>query len=307
MLLALLAFAAGWARSSEAARTLVMEQVARLEGPAADPMSQPTDVVVTSAGAAWVLDGVHMRLARFSPEGRFERYVKLEGPVLDDRRLPVGLGIDAAGRLLVGDRQRGTIQRLQGNGAVESTIAIPRDPEERPADPTDVMPSPSGQTLLVVDNDNHCVKEIDAAGQLVRRIGRRGSGPGEMNYPATVALAAAGEMAVVDVLNARVDVFDREGRALRAIGSQGVVAGKFYRPKGVAMDRSGRLHVGDSFTGLIQAFGLDGQLIGVWGTAGGQPHRLKSPATILADASGQFYVVEMLANCVTVWRERGKP
>jgi len=283
---------------------VVMEQIARLEGPIGDPMAQPSDVVVTSSGVVWVLDGVHMRLARFAADGRFERYVHLEGLPLDDHRLPVGLGIDKMGRLLVGDRQRGTIKLLRSDGSLDLTIPIPCEPSEQPADPTDVLPSASGQTLLVADNDNHCVKEIDLTGRLIRRLGRRGSGVGEMNYPATIALAAGGEIVATDVLNSRVDVFARAGQPLQAVGSRGVVAGKFYRPKGVAVDRVGRLHVTDSLSGIVQTFHLDGRLIGVWGTPSDQPYRLRSPATIWADGSERFYVVEMLANCVTVWRER---
>jgi len=285
---------------------VVMDLTARLEGPATDPMSQPSDVVVTPSGTIWVLDGVHMRLARFSADGRFERYVSLGPRPLDDHRLPVGMGLDKTGDLLVGDRDRGTILRLKSDGALGSTITIPREAAEKPADPTDVIPSPSGLTLLVVDNDNHCVKEIDPSGRLVRRLGRRGSGPGEMDYPATIAVAAGGQLAVADVLNARVDIFDGGGKPLRSIGSLGVVAGKFYRPKGVAIDRAGRLHVTDSFTGVVQTFDLEGRLIGVWGAAPGQPYRLRSPATIVADGAGRFYIAEMLADCVTVWREGRK-
>jgi DNA-binding beta-propeller fold protein YncE len=285
---------------------VAMEQIARLEGPGGDPMVQPSDVVVAPSGAIWVLDGVRMRLARFSADSRFEAYVPLPGPPADDRRLPVGLGMDRAGRLLVGDRQRGSVMALRSDGALDSTITIPCDAGERPADPTDVLPSESGQTLLVADNDNHCIKEMDLSGGLIRRIGRRGGGPGELNYPATIALGAGGEIVITDVLNARVDVFDRAGQPLRAIGSQGVVAGKFYRPKGIATDRSGRVHVTDSFTGMVQTFQLDGRLVGVWGNAAGQPYRLKSPAGLFADGAGRFYVVEMLANSVSVWREAAR-
>lgn len=360
---------------SAAPAILVIDPVRQLEGPAGDPMSQPTDVVVGSSGDVWVLDGVNKRLARFSPKGAFERYVSLAGagtrspagltspsataapdrpatatilrevPSLAERRgagrqergdfipvwtpprgrgvpaavapatgqlapperLAVGLGMDGQGRLLVGNRERGTIDVLDPEGNRVSEIRIPRELSEHPADPTDVLPSPSGRSLIIVDNDNHCVKEVDLNGRLIRRVGRRGAGLGEMHYPATIAFVAGQRMAVVDVLNARVDMFDREGRPLPWIGKQGVVAGTFFRPKGIAVDAAGRLHVTDSFTGLVQSFDADGKAVAVWGTASGQPHRLRTPASICTDASGHFYVVEMLANRVSVWRKRGRP
>jgi DNA-binding beta-propeller fold protein YncE len=227
-------------------------------------------------------------------------------PAIPLDRLPVALGIDASGRLLVGNRRAGTVERIDVNGRRLSTIAIPRRLGEQPPDPTDVLPAADGQSLLVVDNDNHCVKEISASGEMTVRYGQRGSGPGEMRYPATAARDGDGRLWVVDVLNARVDVFERDGRSAGSIGSRGVTVGKFYRPKGIAVDPRGRVHVTDSLTGVVQTFDRGGQVVGAWGDTRGQLHRLRSPTTILADGAGRYYVVETLANHVSVWRERAK-
>jgi len=301
----LCAIGAAMARAQAPGVPLVaMEPVGRLEGPPTDAMAQPTDVVVAPLGTIWVLDGVNMRLAAFAKDRRFERYVPLPGFPFENR-LPVGLGIEPSGRLLVGDRDQGHILILQADGAFGTTIPIPVAAGERPADPTDLAPSGTGQSLWVVDNDNHCVKEIDLAGRLLRRIGREGEGAGEMRYPSTLALAADGGLAVVDVLNARVDRFDAQGAVLAPIGARGVTPGTFYRPKGIARDRAGRFHVTDSFTGVVRTFGPDGRLIGVWG-AKGAPLRLRAPASVFVDDAGLVYVVEMLSNAVTIWREAGR-
>lgn len=337
---------------------VVVEPVGQLEGPPGDPMSQPTDVVVQTSGTIWVLDGVNMRLARFSAQHRFERYVALEMeatsesvtpqqptvapipppmpeefdifsarptrelliPLPEKRgavspkkreapasRRPVALGIDGDGRLLVGNREKSMIEILDPQGRRVATIPIPRDASERPADPTDVLAGSLEGGFWVVDNDNHCVKQVDGSGRLLRRIGRFGSGVGEFQYPATIARTADEHFLVVDVLNARVGIFDRTGQPTGTIGGRGVVAGRFFRPKGVACDGTNRVYVTDSFSGLVQAFELDGRLIGVWGTASGQIHRLRAPATICVGEAHLFYVVEMLANRVSVWRERGRP
>jgi DNA-binding beta-propeller fold protein YncE len=287
-----------------AAAVIEVEQVGALQGPEANPMSQPTDLAVAPGGTVWVLDGVNTRLAAFSRDRRFERYVGLRG-FPTDARLPVGLGIESSGRLLVGDRDRGAIQVLTAEGALATTIPIPIDPGEQLADPTDVAPSATGKSYWVADNDNHCVKEIDAAGRLLRRLGRRGSGPGEMYYPATLALAPDGALAVADVLNARVDRFDAAGKPIAPLGSRGVLPGTFYRPKGVAVDRAGRCYVTDSFTGAVQVFAADGRFAGIWGK-GGKPLRLNSPTSIVIDDAGLVYVVEMLASTVSIWREHGR-
>jgi DNA-binding beta-propeller fold protein YncE len=231
----------------------------------------------------------------------------IQRPAVPGDRLPVALGIDGAGRLLVGDRHKGAIEIRDASGKQVSEIAIPRDPAERPVDPTDVFPAANGQAFWIVDNDNHCLKEIDARGRLLRRIGRRGSGRGELHYPATAAPAPGGGLLVTDVLNARVDVFDSQGSPRPPIGARGVTPGRFYRPKGVAVDPQGRIHVTDSFTGLVQVFDRQGGLLGIWGDASGQVRRLRGPTSIAIDGEGRFYVVEMLADRATVWRMRGRP
>lgn len=228
---------------------------------------------------------------------------QLQKPLVPENRLPVGLGLDRSGRLLVGNRHTGQIEIRGTDGKLVDSITIPKAPTDRAADPTDILASPSGDSYLVVDNDNHCVKVVDSSGRLVRRFGGRGDGSGEMFYPATAALTPDDRIMVVDVLNARVDVFGQDGSPKPPIGSRGITAGKFYRPKGVAIDRSGRVLVTDSFTGLVQVFESDGRLAGIWGDSQGRPLRLRSPASIFVDAAGRVYVVEMMANRVSVWRE----
>src|SRR5690606_32075337 len=55
------------------------------------------------------------------------------------------------------------------------------------------------------------IVELDAAGQLVRRFGSFGSGPGELDEPHMLAVSAQGELFVVELGNQRVQRFDPVG------------------------------------------------------------------------------------------------
>lgn len=68
-----------------------------------------------------------------------------------------------------------------------------------------------GARLLVADAQDCAVKSFDLDGAFLGSFGRKGRGPGELDFPSGVA-AAGGKVFVADKLNSRIQVFDREGR-----------------------------------------------------------------------------------------------
>ncbi|HEX5133437.1 MAG TPA: hypothetical protein VFX92_13255 [Candidatus Krumholzibacteria bacterium] len=63
--------------------------------------------------------------------------------------------------------------------------------------------------FFVLDNGLYCVKQFDPNGRQIRTIGRRGPGPGELEYPTAIALDDIGRVYVADGLF--VEVFDSTG------------------------------------------------------------------------------------------------
>ena len=43
--------------------------------------------------------------------------------------------------------------------------------------------------IYVSDSGNHCVYKFNKNGELLERVGKKGSGPGEFNFPRGVAVA----------------------------------------------------------------------------------------------------------------------
>ena len=121
------------------------------------------------------------------------------------------------------------------------------------------------QTVLVAEGGcgtDHRVTEwgVDD-GLLVRIIGKKGSGDGELSCPIDVAvLPAPGQIAIADCWNHRVCIFDGEsGTFVRAFGSQGKEEdGHFYYPTAIAADSHGHVLVLDDFTDRLQVLGRDG-------------------------------------------------
>ena len=144
------------------------------------------------------------------------------------------------------------------------------------------------QLLYVADSKKHqvfCYSTVDGAA--VRTIGRRGSEPGEFNFPTNVFVDKEGRLYVTDTLNFRIQSFDPDGKPLRAFGTLGDTPGSLNRPKGIGVDDEGHIYVADSSFNNFQIFDQAGQLLLFVGfgrigrrrvlPAGGPVHRRPQP------------------------------
>ena len=68
-------------------------------------------------------------------------------------------------------------------------------------------------TVAVLDRDAAEIRQFSPDGSFLRRISRRGSGPGEISGDATIAMVGVGDgrLLVPDAINQTVNVFDRDG------------------------------------------------------------------------------------------------
>jgi hypothetical protein len=90
-------------------------------------------------------------------------------------------------------------------------IALPANPEDAAVlgRPVAMAFGPDG--LYIADALDCAVKVFSAEGRFLRSLGRKGSGPGELNLPSGVAVRED-VIAVADTLNFRVQTFHPDGR-----------------------------------------------------------------------------------------------
>jgi len=271
---------------------------------AQDPSARPSDVMVKPYGVAvapdgrvYVADTAARRVFAFDVESRAVSFIGENG----DGRLtkPVGVAVDAQGTIFVAD---GTLKRVFGyspDGRL--TIAIGHDGE---------LTSPSG---LAVDRPNNRLYVADASrhqilsystldGSPRAAIGRRGSEPGEFNFPTNLTVDASGHLYVTDTLNFRIQIFDAEGRFLKTFGTLGDAPGYLNRPKGIGVDSEGHVYVIDASFNNFQIFDPDGQLLLFVGAGGSQPGEFFLPAGLFIDAEDRIYVADQGNSRVQVFR-----
>ena len=164
----------------------------------------------------------------------------------------------------------------------------------------------AGGKLFVADAQLHSVVVFDLAGRFLSRFGKRGTEPGELNFPTHIAVSATGELLVTDSMNARIQVFDTNGKLQRSIGSAGDTSGHFSRPKGVATDTANRLYVIDAAFDNVQIFDPEGHFLLHLGQAGTGTGEFWLPNGIAISRDNQIYVTDSYNRRVQVFKYIGQ-
>ena len=158
--------------------------------------------------------------------------------------------------------------------------------------------------VYVSDDGNHCVYKFDKNGELLERVGKKGSGPGEFNCPRGVAVA--GDCVFVcDRYNHRIQVLTRELQPVKQFGSQGSGDGQFNEPESITVDSEGMLYVSDCNNHRVQVFTGNGQFVYSFGKKGSGQGELNSPRGVCVDAS-YVYVAESNNKRVSVFTKGGQ-
>jgi len=93
---------------------------------------------------------------------------------------------------------------------------------------------------------------FDGNGNFMKEFGTYGSGEGEFDCLAGVAVNRIGQYIIADRYNHRIQVLDPSGRFLRAFGSQGTADGRFNYPWGITTDALGFIYVCDKENHRVQ-------------------------------------------------------
>jgi hypothetical protein len=93
--------------------------------------------------------------------------------------------------------------------------------------------------MWVFDNDSRAILVFEADGTLVRRVGRRGAGPGEFGSNNGMVILPDGGLAIWDGGNTRVSLFDSAG----VFRESWPVPGGFGTVHGLVVDRDGTLYM----------------------------------------------------------------
>jgi len=175
---------------------------------------------------------------------------------------PHGATVDRQGNLWVTDASRAgaagkghQVFKLSPTGQVLMTLGRAGVSGSGPDlfdQPTDVVVAPNGD-IFVTDSHrmevgkpgkslNNRVVKFTRDGKFVKEWGKKGSGPGELSEPHTIAMDSRGRLFVGDRENNRIQIFDQNGTYLDEWR-------QFGRPSGIFITSDDTIYVADSESG----------------------------------------------------------
>lgn len=252
---------------------------------APQPMYGPRSVVCTADGTRlWVADPGGRCLHVFDLAARTYKKIQRAGKAM--LLGPVGLCLGPEDTIYVCDSEAVAIHRFsQGTGEFINSLRVGEDLLR----PTAIHYK--GGELYVVDVQAHNIKVLDSDGRLRRTIGRRGSKPGEFNFPSNITIAGD-RIWIVDSGNHRVQALTGTGQPVLTIGKAGDAPGDLALPKGIALDREGHVYVVDGRFENVQIFDQQGRLLLFFGEEGTGPGEFWLPAGIFVDGNDRLWICD---------------
>ncbi|HTW95253.1 MAG TPA: 6-bladed beta-propeller [Tepidisphaeraceae bacterium] len=263
-------------------------------GGTTDSIQNPMAVCTDNAGRVFIADTQGRAIVVMDMNSRLCSRWTTVGVQM---QTPVGLAYDAsAQRLLVADSTNASIYCFDADGKYAGTLAAGQFRR-----PCGIAIDPRNGRIFVADVTAHQVVVLTPTGEVIERLGSRGSELGEFNYPTYVALDSQGRLYVADSLNFRVQEFGPDLQPIRQIGSQGDAPGYFAQPKGLAIDRDDHLYVVDSQFEAIQIFDHTGQLLLDFGEQGRHAGEFWLPTGIFIDRDNRLWVADSANHRIQVF------
>ncbi|MDH3328700.1 MAG: hypothetical protein OEM01_05650 [Desulfobulbaceae bacterium] len=216
---------------------------------------------------------------------------------------PVSVAVDAGGRILVGSKEKGSVQVYDtdftplfklGSGDGEFSW------------PNDICIDATGR-IYVVDRGNDIVMLYDSSGQFTGFLGSPGNSSGQFYRPVSMTVdEAAGEIIVLDrqlvagtaKQGARVQFFTMAGAYLRGFTRNSDQEGGMVMPQGITVDTMSRIYVADSYQNAVLVYDNTGIFLGA---VYDPDNPLRAPLGITINRASRLYVASRMAKSIEVY------
>lgn len=193
------------------------------------------DIAVAHDGRVYTIDTAASVAQKGDADGNFKVWGASE------LYSPFGIALDAQDNVYIADTFNRRVAKFAPDGKL---LAEFKDVAGGIA-PLGIAISERGNIILT-DGIKHRIVVLDPNGNLLVEFGKQGSGPGEFNQPAALALSGS-YLLVVDAGNQRVQVIDNEGKFVSQFG-------QFSQPRQIAVSPEGTIYVSDFGKTKVQMF-----------------------------------------------------
>ena len=210
---------------------------------------------------------------------------------------PHGLHVDHDGNVYVtdgrGEDGKGhQVFKFNPAGELVLTLGQPGIAGEGPNTfnrPSDVAVAPNGD-IFVADghsplDTNMRIVKFSKDGTFIKAWGKKGTAPGELNDPHSIAFDSAGRLFVADRGNQRIQIFDQDGGVIDAWTQFGSPSGLFITPDDT-------LYVADLSAGIRIGSAKDGSLSGFIKAPIPESGSVRVAESVAVGAQGNVYAGE---------------
>ena len=181
-------------------------------------------------------------------------------------------------------------------------VDVPGEDDRHFNEPTDIDWLPDGTFFVADGYINSRIVKFDKNGKFLKAWGTKGSGPGQLEVPHSLAVGKDRRVYVADRSNKRIQVFDENGKSLD-------IWPDMSSPYYVLMTKDQHLWVGDGHINRLSKYDLKGRFLYGWGTSatlrsGAEPGFLDGPHQISVDQDGNLYVAEVWSGRAQKFRPR---
>lgn len=168
--------------------------------------------------------------------------------------------------------------------------------------PTGIGFVKSKNEIWVSETGSHSISVLNESGRLIKRIGKRGTGEAEFNFPTSIWVDKKGKVYIVDALNFRIQIFDYDGNFIFMFGEQGDASGYLARPKGIATDSYGNIYIADALFHSVQIFNSKGVYLSYFGTQGREKGKFWLPNGLYIDKNDRIYIADSYNSRIQIFQ-----
>jgi sugar lactone lactonase YvrE len=278
-----------------------------LGGCAADSrlLNRPNAVAIAPDGSLLVVDKNHYRVARLDPSGRLIGEFGGLGHSPGSLPAPYDIALGPNGEIYLCDREYAPGGAFKDHDGVKVFTADGEPLREIGAHDYKEGESNNGPYGLDVDSQGNVyvadfhrgrIRLFDRRGELVRTIGRPGSGPGELGGPNDVAVDEARRIVyVLESINSRVQSFTLDGEPLARFGRFGSEREALSYPQYLDLDAEGNLYISDMGNRCVKKFSPQGEFLQAYAPPAEPGADSQLMGVTVRQAAGPGGAIEVLA------------
>ena len=243
----------------------------------------------------WVIDRGSSMIIEFDPEGRILMTLGRKPEAVNEPARGPAPGTGGAGRgPAAGGPPGGGAAAVGAAGRGGRGLPGAGTPGDNFNRPTDVAWDSAGNIFVSDGYGNARIAKFDKNGRFLKSWGSRGSDPGQLDTPRSLAIDAKGNVYVADRGNKRIDVFDNDGTLKTTITNVGTPWALCISPGAHQyLYSSNSNEVNSLDNGEIYKLELDGKVLGKFGRAGKLEKEFGSVNEIDCRNPNQLYVGEI--------------